>query len=188
VGGEPAACDASGSLPGALLTSLLSVAPAAEAARKSKQPATLADLAGRSVPVQRGEAIVSDAGQAARSYEEFLRIADADPALRGQALRRLGDLRLAEAEALAAGGEAQSAGAVDAARQAVAAYRQLLDEQPAYAGADAVLYQLARALDHGDEPDAALATLERLVREHPRSDHCAEAEFRRGEAFFSAAR
>jgi tetratricopeptide (TPR) repeat protein len=173
---------------GALLATALAAVPAAEAARKSKQPGTLADLAGRSVPVQRGEAIVSDSGQAARSYEEFLRIEGADPALRAQALRRLGDLRLGEAEALAAGGDAQAAAAVEAARQAVAAYRQLLDEQPDYSGADAVLYQLARALDHGGEPDAALATLERLVREYPRSDHYAEAEFRRGESFFSAAR
>jgi len=98
--------------------------PAAEAARKSKQPATLADLAGRSVPVERGEAVVSDAGQAARSYEEFLRIADADPALRAQALRRLGDLRLGEAEALAAGGEVQSAEAGQ--REAVAFYQQTI--------------------------------------------------------------
>lgn len=172
----------------ALLGGLLVALPAAEAARKSRQPATLADLAGRSVPVHRGEAVMVDAGQAARSYEEFLRIADADPALRAQALRRLGDLRLAEAEALAAGGDPQAEAAVVAARQAIDAYQGLLEEQPDYPGADAVLYQLARALDHGEDPQAALATLERLVREHPRSAHYAEAEFRRGEAFFSAAR
>jgi len=172
----------------AVLGGLLAALPAAEAARKSRQPATLADLAGRSVPVHPGEAVVTEAGQAARSYEEFLRIEDADPALRAQALRRLGDLRLAEAEALAAGGDAQADGTVSAARQAIEAYRQLLEEQPDYPGADAVLYQLARALDHGGDPDAALATLERLVVEHPRSSHYAEAQFRRGEAFFSAAR
>jgi cellulose synthase operon protein C len=172
----------------AVLGGLLAALPAAEAARKSRQPATLADLAGRSVPVHRGEAVVTESGQAARSYEEFLRIEDAEPALRAQALRRLGDLRLAEAEALAAAGDAQANGTVHAARQAIDAYRRLLEEQPGYPSADAVLYQLARALDHGEDPDAVLATLGRLVGEHPRSAHYAEAQFRRGEAFFSAAR
>jgi len=172
----------------ALLGCLLASVPAAEAARKPREPGTLADLAGRSVPVRPGEAVVADAGQAARSYAEFLQIVDADPALRAQALRRLGDLRLGEAEGLAARGDAQADAAASAARLAVDAYRQLLGEQPDYAGADAVLYQLARALDHADDPDAALATLERLVREHPGSAHYAEAQFRRGEAFFSATR
>ena len=172
----------------AVLACLLAALPTAEAARKSREPGTLADLAQRSVPVRPGEAVLADAEQAARSYEEFLLIANAEPALRAQALRRLGDLRLGEAEALAARGDAQVDAAAAAARNAVDAYRQLLEEQPDYAGADAVLYQLARAFDQSQDPDAALATLERLVREHPGSAHFAEAQFRRGEAFFSAQR
>ena len=42
----------------------------------------------------RRSAVAADAAQAARSYEAFLQIEGADPALRAQALRRLGDLRL----------------------------------------------------------------------------------------------
>ena len=170
-----------------MLVCLAVLAPAAEAARKSKQPATLADLAQRSVNVQSGVPATADVAQAAASYEDFLRIEGADPALRAQAMRRLGDLRLSEAESYAArdGSEPQSRAA---AAQAVSAYRSLLAEQPGYAGADAVRYQLARALEFTGDTDAALAELDRLVAQYPQSSHFAEAEFRRGEAFFSAKR
>jgi TolA-binding protein len=169
------------------LCCLGALAPAAEAARKSKQPATLADLAQRSVTVQSGVPATADVATAAGSYEDFLKIDGADPALRAQALRRLGDLRLGEAEAAAAreGSEQQVHAA---AAQAVAAYRGLLAEQPDYAGADAVTYQLARALEFSGDTDGALVELDRLVAQYPRSAHFAEAEFRRGEAFFSARR
>jgi tetratricopeptide (TPR) repeat protein len=133
-------------------------------------------------------AVSADAAQAASSYQAFLGIEGADPAMRAQALRRLGDLRLAEAEALVARDDSDSEAVRSVARQAVGAYRQLLDEQPTYAAADAVLYQLARALEHGGDAAAALATLDRLVAQHPGSAYVAEVQFRRGEAFFSAQR
>lgn len=171
-----------------LLALAVAMAPAADAARKARPPATLADLAQRSAPVDRSTAVEADAAVAARSYEDFLRIEGADAALRAQALRRLGDLRLADAEAQVASDGAQSEPARAAAGQAVAAYRQLLDEQPLHGGADAVLYQLARALEHAGDPTAAHATLDRLVTGYPRSAHYAEAQFRRGETFFSAQR
>ncbi len=161
-------------------------APVADAARKSRPPATLADLARRSAPVQAGEAVTADAAQAARGYEDFLGIDGADAGLRAQALRRLGDLRLREAEALVARDGADSAAAQATAEQAVAAYRQLLREQPDHAAADAVLYQLARALEHTGDAAGALKALDRLVAQYPHSGYYAEAEFRRGEAFFSA--
>jgi len=166
----------------------LAAASTAEAARKSREPPTLAELAGRSVEVDPTPVTATDPGQAARSYEEFLRIDGADAALRAQALRRLGDLRLAEADALAARDGAQDAAAGEAARAAIAAYRQLLEEQPDYAGRDSVLYQLARALEQTGEGDGALAMLDRLVADHPASPHYAEAQFRRGEVFFAAQR
>jgi TolA-binding protein len=171
-----------------ILAGTLATIPAADAARKPRPPATLAELAQRSVPIDTSVPVTADAAQAARTYEEFLGIDGADPALRAQALRRLGDLRLGETEALIArdGADANAVRAV--AQQAVHAYRQLLAEQPAYGAADAVLYQLARALEYaGDEP-AALATLDRLVERHPAGAYFAEAQFRRGEAFFSKQR
>ena len=172
----------------ALLALAVAVAPAAAAARKARPPATLADLAGRSAPVDRSAVVEADAAAAARSYEDFLRIEGADAALRAQALRRLGDLRLAAAEAQLARDGADSETARTTAGQAVAAYRQLLEEQPRHDGADAVLYQLARALEHAGDPAAAHATLDRLVSGYPRSAYYAEAQFRRGEDFFSAQR
>ncbi len=73
-----------------------------------------------------------------------------------------------------------------AARESIAAYQRLLQEQPDAASTDAVLYQLARAYESLGEPGEALAVLDRLVAAHPDSSHFDEAQFRRGEAFFSA--
>ena len=81
----------------AALTLAIAMAPAVHAGR-APAPATLGDLAARSVAIHRDEPVAVAEGQAARSYEDFLRDPAADPVLRAQALRRLGDLRLAEAE------------------------------------------------------------------------------------------
>ncbi len=166
----------------------LAASSPADAARKSQEPATLGDLAKRSVPIERGGAVEVEAGQAARSYEDFLRIPDTDPGMRAQALRRLGDLRFAEAETLRVEDGADSAAAATASRESIAAYQHLLDEQPDAAGTDAVLYQLARAYESLGETNQALAMLDRLVELYPQSPHYDEAQFRRGEAFFSEQR
>ncbi len=170
----------------AALLLLASLPAPAVAARKDRAPATLADLAARSAPVRREETVDADAAQAARSYEAFLQIPDTDAAMRAQALRRLGDLRLAEAEALRAQDGAESPAAVAAARESISAYQRLLQEQPDAASTDAVLYQLARAFESLGETGEALSVLDRLVAAHPDSSHFDEAQFRRGEAFFSA--
>jgi len=172
----------------AVLACVACQVPLAEAARKSRGPATLADLAARSAPVRPDEPVVADLGLAARSYEEFLRIPETDPALRAQALRRLGDLRLTEAENLRALDGANSERATTVAREAIAAYEQLLAEQPQGADTDVTIYQLARAHESLGEPDAALAQLDELVSAHPGSAYYDEAQFRRGETFFSAQR
>jgi len=169
----------------AALVCLVSSPASSVAARKDKAPATLADLAARSAPVRREETVDVDAAQAARSYEAFLAIPDTDASMRAQALRRLGDLRLAEAETLRAQDGAESPAAVAAARESIAAYQRLLQEQPGADSADTVLYQLARAFESVGESAGALAVLDRLVAGHPQSSHYDEAQFRRGEAFFS---
>ncbi len=172
----------------AVLACLACQVPQAEAARKPRGPATLADLATRSAPVRPDEPVVADVGLAARSYEEFLQIPETDPALRAQALRRLGDLRLTEAENLRAQDGATSERATAVAREAIAAYERLLAEQPQGADTDVAIYQLARAHESLGEPDAALARLDELVAGHPDSAYYDEAQFRRGETFFSAQR
>jgi tetratricopeptide (TPR) repeat protein len=103
-------------------------------------------------------------------------------------LRRVGDLRLEQAAALSAADTESDAAAQARAREAVTAYQQLLREYPDYAARDAVLYQLARASEVAGDSGAALAALDELVARHPRGAHADEAQFRRGEAFFSAQR
>jgi cellulose synthase operon protein C len=172
----------------AVLACLAALPQSAGAARRPQEPATLGDLAKRSAPIRRDEVVEAEAGQAAHSYEDFLQISGTDPGMRAQALRRLGDLRLSEAEALRAQDGQASEAATTATRQSIAAYQQLLHEQPDAAGTDAVLYQLARAYESLGETVQALAVLDRLVGSYPHSVHFDEAQFRRGEAFFSEQR
>jgi tetratricopeptide (TPR) repeat protein len=162
--------------------------PAAEAARRGRGPETLADLAARAAPVDTAEPLAADPGQAADSYRAFLAIPGAEPALRATALRRLGDLSLAAAESLRAQDAADSAAADAAAREAIAAYEQLLEEQPAAEGVDTALYQLARAHESLGEPERAMQRLDALVATHPDSRRYPEAQFRRGESAFAAQR
>ncbi len=162
--------------------------PQGEAARRTREPATLAELTSRSAPLRREEPVVADIALAARGYQEFLDLQHGDPALRAQALRRLGDLRLVQAESLWALDGPGSERAAATARQAIAAYEQLLAEQPAGSDTDVALYQLARAHESLGEGERALARLDDLVARHPHSAHFDEAQFRRGEVFFSAQR
>jgi outer membrane protein assembly factor BamD (BamD/ComL family) len=159
----------------------------AESARRKAEP-TLGSLAGRSAPVDRSLPVQAAPEDAANSYEAFLRIDGADPALKAQALRRLGDLRLEQAAALGAVDEASDATAQAKAREAVGAYQELLRDYPDYAARDAVLYQLARASEVAGDPAAAMASLDELVTNYPQGAHADEAQFRRGEVFFSAQR
>ncbi|MBP9128749.1 MAG: tetratricopeptide repeat protein [Steroidobacteraceae bacterium] len=159
----------------------------AESARKKAEP-TLGSLAARSAPVDRSLPVQAAVEDAASSYAAFLRIDGADPALKAQALRRLGDLRLEQAAALSAVGDVPDAASQAQAREAVAAYQELLRDYPDYAARDAALYQLARASEVAGDADAAMAALDELVLRHPQGAHADEAQFRRGEVYFSAQR
>jgi tetratricopeptide (TPR) repeat protein len=172
----------------ALVLAAALAAAAASAARRPEPATTLGDLAGRRAPINREQPVVVESGQAAQSYEDFLRIEGSDPALRAQGLRRLGDLRLAQAEEIGARDGAGAADAVEAARGAVDAYEQLLEEQPQGAASEVVLYQLARAYESLGDVAHARAVLDRLVAQHPKGAHFDEAQFRRAEAFFSEQR
>ncbi len=55
-------------------------------------------------------------------------------------------------------------------------------------GGDQLLYQMARAHDLDGQGDAAVALMTQLSERHPESEHLAEAEFRKAEAYFSAGR
>lgn len=129
--------------------------------------------------------------EAKRSYQRLLE-QQAEGKVKAEALRRLADLTLRQAEtrilAEADGTLAQlSAGEREASfEKAIALYRQLLREFPAYGDRAGVYYQLAKAHDLLAERDASLEALAMLAREFPQDGQAAEAQFRRGEAAFVA--
>jgi len=69
-------------------------------------------------------------------------------------------------------------------REAIATYKQILEQYPDYERNDKVLYQMSRAYDEIGQPDEAMEVMNRLVREYPHSRHIDEVHFRRGEYYF----
>ena len=147
---------------------------------------TLATLRDRSV------AVVADTPQTAvkvaeeqtiAAYREFLRAAP-DATQRPEAMRRLGDLEMDNADRRAA--ESTSAtGDIPDYKAAIARYQEFLKTYPNDARNDRVLYQLARAQEQGGQLEAALQSLTLLVGQHPGTQHADEAHFRRGELLFA---
>ncbi|RJP74299.1 MAG: outer membrane protein assembly factor BamD [Candidatus Zixiibacteriota bacterium] len=70
-------------------------------------------------------------------------------------------------------------------REAIALYRKLLDEYPFYDRNDQVLYQMSRAYEELGQIKEAMAVMDRMVREFPRSRYIDEVQFRRAEYFFT---
>ncbi|HUG72074.1 MAG TPA: tetratricopeptide repeat protein [Steroidobacteraceae bacterium] len=164
----------------------LGLSAAIASAAGSRDEPTLKDLPKRKVEIRRDPPSDVNADKATENYRRFLELADTDPALRAEALRRLGDLSLE-------GGELERMDAetslIDVAgAEAIRLYTQLLAAHPDGAHNDRVLYQLARAYETTGQPEQALATLDRYVRDYPASARMAEVQFRRGELLFSARR
>lgn len=149
------------------------------------EPETLADLKGRHVEVAHEPVAGETQGRAIQNYREFLNT-DADDKLRPEAMRRLADLQVQQNEQRQA--ELPDSASVNPTSadlaDSVTLYETLLRDYPQYAHQDKALYQLARTYDEVGQNDVALATLDRLVREHPDTPLRAEAEFRRGESLF----
>ena len=163
---------------------LASVLAAASVAAAEPAEPTLKELRRAPPDIRAGEQVDADAGRARELYRRFLELEAGDPELRAEALRRLGDLELEAGDAARGEVPAQGAGTTET-RSAIEIYTRLLEQQPDYPRADAVLYQLARAWEAEGRPDLALARLDELVTRFPRSPHTAEAQFRRGEILFS---
>jgi cellulose synthase operon protein C len=146
---------------------------------------TIKDVLKRPVDLRVGEKAHADSQRARDNYEAFLALSTQDDALRADAMRRLGDLKLEAGEEERIGRDL-TRGAPLATSDAIRLYSALLAAEPNYPHADAVLYQLSRAYEaKGDEAES-LQTLETLVNRFPHSALAAEAFFRRGEYFFSA--
>jgi tetratricopeptide (TPR) repeat protein len=154
-------------------------------AAKPPPPPTLKDLKRTAPEVRTGETVAPDPERAKALYRDFLEQQGGDPALRTEAMRRLGDLQIEAGDS--ARGETAGEGEAET-REAIAIYTKLLEQQPGYPRADVVLYQLARGWEALGEPDKALGYLDALAAKYPASARMDEAQFRRGEILFSAKR
>jgi cellulose synthase operon protein C len=164
----------------------VSLAVAAVLAQGADSSKTLKDLQRRQVEIRRDPPSEANASKAMDSYRQFLELQKTDPALRAEALRRLGDLSLESGELDRA--EAEVARIDVGGAEAIRLYTLLLQAHPDYPRNDQVLYQLARAYETTGQTDKALATLDDVVRRFPQSREIAEVHFRRGELLFSAQR
>ncbi|MGH8244451.1 MAG: tetratricopeptide repeat protein, partial [Steroidobacteraceae bacterium] len=165
---------------------LLALAPLASLAEKAQPPPpTLKDLKSARPEIRAGETVAPDPDRAKELYRRFLDLEGGDPALRTEAMRRLGDLQIEAGD----GARGETAGQGEAeTREAIEIYTRLLEQQPDYPRADVVLYQLARGWESLGDADKALGYLDALVAKYPSSVRIDEAQFRRGEIFFSAQR
>jgi outer membrane protein assembly factor BamD (BamD/ComL family) len=73
-------------------------------------------------------------------------------------------------------------------REAIALYRKLLDDHPLYERNDQVLYQMSRAYEELGRTEEAMAVMNRMVEQFPRSRYIDEVQFRRAEYFFTRKR
>lgn len=147
------------------------------------EEATIASLEQRTVEIPAPEAAATDRRAALEQYKKYLELPEVDPAMKLEALRRLGDLSLEVGETENIDNpEYQESMAYHA--DAIRIYEELLSRNAGYEKADKVLYQLSRAYESAGDADKALATLDRLVSEYPQSPYLAEAQFRRGEILF----
>lgn len=147
---------------------------------RNPPPPTLAKLEPAPAPPAAQTGLKVDRAAAIRAYEAFLASAR-DPERRAQALQRLADLKLEQAEA-----ELENDAGKQANGDAIALYEQRLREHPNAADNDRVLYQLARAYENAGRRADAERVLDRLVAKPSRSGLLAEAQFRRGENLFVA--
>lgn len=157
------------------------------AADRQKPSGTLKDLAGRKVEVTPQPAAGVTPEQAAAAYRRFLDLQNANPQLRVEAMRRLGDLNIEANESSLAGSATESINSKQL-NESIQLYEGLLKAYPKYENSDAVLYQLSRAYEATGNVSGALAVLDKLVTQHPQSRWLGEAQFRRGEILFSARR
>ncbi len=144
---------------------------------------TIATLNQRAIVVTPDGGIKANTAQTIAAYRRFLEVT---PQAREtpEALRRLGDLEMDLADQKLADGVATPGGTADY-KVATAQYEALLKQFPKAPGNDRVLYQLSRAHEQGGALEVALATLDRLVAEHPGTAYRDEAQFRRGELLFT---
>jgi len=172
----------------AALSLLLLAAGSAVAADNSSTttPATVGSLSNRKIEVHADGPSVGTQGKAMENYQAFLKLQNADPRMRAEALRRLGDNNLESGELDRLSTEVTQIDQQGA--EAIRLYSTLLKAYPDYPRNDQVLYQLARAYETTGQSPLALTTLDRVVKQYPNNALIPEVQFRRGELLFSAKR
>ena len=119
-----------------------------------------------------------------RRYREFVKIGRGSP-LYGDALRRLADLELEESELSNLSTDSNELKKSKLQTQdSIRLYKGYLAVYPKRSSNDIILYQLSKAYMIDGQPDKALETINRLVKEYPQSRYIEEAQFRRGELNF----
>lgn len=167
---------------GLLMVCLLAACAGKQVGSPDNEP-TLKTLAGRTVNVAKDPGTPVQPAQAIAAYNSFLAIAPHAPQ-REEAMRRIGDLEMDNADLR---GESTQTSSAPDYRAAAARYQDVLKTFPNSPGNDRVLYQLARAQEQGGDLEAALKTLDRLVKDYPTTALHDEAQFRRGELLFTGA-
>ncbi len=168
-----------------LVLAIAAAVASAGAADRRREP-TLKDLPRRNVEIRRDAPADASVDKAVENYRRFLELENGDPALRAEALRRLGDLSLESGEL--ARMDAESAQLDAAGAEAIRLYAERLRAHPDAPDNDRVLYQLARAHETTGQPELALDALDQYVQRYPESPRMAEVQFRRGELLFAAQR
>jgi TolA-binding protein len=179
-----------------LLWATLAALTACSFTNKDESP-IIKSLEGRVVPIERGAAIAGGRERAMAGYRDFLNVAPSHE-LRAEAMRRLGDLQMenAEAQQLAGTDEAVpgpgkppavsgNAPTTSDFRRAIKWYQDMLRAYPNHPGNDRVYYQLAKAHEQNGDPQQSLRVLDQLVAAYPGTAYRDEAQFRRGELLFT---
>jgi TolA-binding protein len=145
---------------------------------------TLRTLANRKVTVDKEDVVAVNETKAIDAYRKFLDIAPQAPQ-RSEAMRRLGDLEMDNADSQSQGASAPASGAPDY-KAAVKRYQEYLKNYPTDPNNDRILYQMARAYEQSGDLESALKTLDRLIKDYPATRYSSETQFRRGELLFTA--
>lgn len=129
-----------------------------------------------------------------KAYEEYLKHATDDTALRLSAINRLAELEFElgnklqqENENLKSGGSDETDDKLYNARldKTIELLSTSIRDFPDSKGNDKTLYQLAKAYDMKGKSEKTRVVLERLVKKHKKSPHYVEAKFRLAEIYFS---
>ncbi len=146
------------------------------------------------IRLQPDEPLKTDHQQVLEKYQAYLDVAG-DAEMRVRVSHRMANLKLQSEElaldngAVLVADGSDVAGTMSEQRVAMASirdYEALLKAHPDRDDNDAMLYQLAKAYSIAGKPYLAIATLEQLTEEYPRSEYYLESEFRLGQMLYAA--